>query len=433
MIIGGAAASFFLVALAAAFVRVVGHGHEQHASTNASHGDPCLAQSSFSNSVALRLAADANVTILYTVDCQARTIEFNVTTENCGWVGIGFNINSSKMANADLYQMSIDANANVVVRNARGVDRAIESNLSMQAIFSGEPRGSVHDGSISVAFKRFLSANVSSQLTLSYQNPLYLLVARRLADANMDEAHLNEHDGGAVASDIPVQLFATQAITADRARGDDSEPLSTVELLAIAHGIAMLLAWVGAANAGILVARRFKRRLIHRWYSLHRNIMLGLAFLVALGLALAVAHVQLDGGAHFKALAADGLNPHSSLGLFVCIGAIVQAVVGFVSNRMFRADRREVPCFPDRLHWWFGRLLVLASYLNVFFGLWLWTSHAFSAVAVLFMLVTVSSAIAQSHSVAPATEERGYQRFLGDLNDRGSSSGDSTRGREGDN
>jgi cytochrome b561 len=99
--------------------------------------------------------------------------------------------------------------------------------------------------------------------------------------------------------------------------------------------------------------------------------MLGVVFLAVLGFALAFAKMQLDGGKHFALPTADDhYNFHNVFGLAIFIAMFVQVLLGFVSNRLFNADRVAVPWWPDRVHWWFGRLVLFCAFLNIYLGLW---------------------------------------------------------------
>jgi hypothetical protein len=385
----------FLLFAASFFALAASHDHQQQPSGTGAN--PCTLESAFTNTVTLRFVGDVSLTLIYTVDCLADTIELNITTETAGWMGIGFN-NVSHMSGADLYQMAVDAgSAKVVARNVYGVEHTVEANTSAPMNAIGEPRGSLVNNRLNVAFKRALAAQVPTQRTLSHDAPLYLLAARRQVDGNMNEAHAHALDGGFVVSAAVVQLFTTDAVDT----GDSEEPLSTAEILIVAHAVVMAVAWAALGNVGIMVARHLKRRLGHRWYLIHRNIMLVVVLLTLLGLAMAVAHVQLADGMHFKLRVSEGINPHSSLGLVVSIGAIVQVAVGFVSNRLFRAGRLRAPCVPDRVHWWFGRMLLLTSLVNMLLGMWLWTGRPFSAATALIVLIMLATTVIQTRKAAP--------------------------------
>lgn len=127
----------------------------------------------------------SNFTVAYTVDCVASTIEFTLTTETTGWLAIGFNT-MSQMSNADVYQASVSSNGTVTVRNGYADGKHVVSNSSAQAILVGTPSGSLTNGTMSATFKRRLYATSPDQLSLSFANPLFVLVARRLVSSDFD-------------------------------------------------------------------------------------------------------------------------------------------------------------------------------------------------------------------------------------------------------
>jgi hypothetical protein len=343
--------------------------------------DPCLTLESFSNEFAMPLTG-SNFTVAYTVDCVASTIEFTLTTETTGWLAIGFN-SMSQMSNGDVYQASVSSNGTVTVRNGYADGKHVVSNSSAQAILVGTPSGSLTNGTMSVTFKRRLNATSPDQLSLSFANPLFVLVARRLISSDFDYPHIHD-DSGRKRSAAPVQLFTTGNVDNN---GNDADSIQT--LLIVAHGLAMILAWAVLGNIGVFVSRYLKP-LGHRWYLLHRHIMLGVVFLAVLGFALAFAKMQLDGGKHFALPTADDhYNFHNVFGLAIFIAMFVQVLLGFVSNRLFNADRSAVPWWPDRVHWWFGRLVLFCAFLNIYLGLWKLQGHILTAASVTFIIFKI--------------------------------------------
>jgi hypothetical protein len=83
--------------------------------------------------------------------------------------------------------------------------------------------------------------------------------------------------------------------------------------------------------------------------------------------------VIAQGTSHFDVVDS---NPHQLVGLIVMILTAMQPILGFVADRMFVANRFEVPVFPDRVHWWLGRLIIVAAFVNIYLGFKLFPGKA---------------------------------------------------------
>jgi hypothetical protein len=361
-----------------------------------SSDNPCLTQHSFSNHFQLMLDT-MPVNVNYTIDCVATTATFTVSTETTGWLALGFNTQTS-MGGVNAFQMTVSDNGTVDVREAYANGHDVEAVESPQTLLTGaKPTGTLVNGTMTVTFTRWLAppnTTADNQYAISASNPLYILASRRTNSSDMDKPHMLRTALGRGHSGVPVQLFTLGTVVVNF--GDDMDFFSNNRLLITGHGIAMLLAWAVLGNIGVFVSR-FLKALGHRWYLLHRHIMLGLVFLTALGFALGFAHVQLNGDPHFQLLIdmypIGRSNPHAVLGLAICVAMVVQVALGFVSNRLYDKMRRAVPWWPDRFHWWFGRLLLLASFINIYLGLWCMNEHIFSASVVAFVVFKIITGI----------------------------------------
>lgn len=65
---------------------------------------------------------------------------------------------------------------------------------------------------------------------------------------------------------------------------------------------------------------------------------------------------------------------HVVLGVMVVLFSAIQVVSGFVIDRLFDAERTEIP-IRDKLHWWLGRTAGIFGYVNVGIGLSLYASY----------------------------------------------------------
>eukprot|EP00300_Choanocystis_sp_HF-7_P033748 c46168_g1_i1.p1 GENE.c46168_g1_i1~~c46168_g1_i1.p1 ORF type:complete len:274 (-),score=44.81 c46168_g1_i1:73-774(-) len=127
-----------------------------------------------------------------------------------------------------------------------------------------------------------------------------------------------------------------------------------------AHVILMALAWLFLVPCSVLVARFCKALLGVWWFRVHMALgLLVLAATVA-GFALGLLYSTDD----FK-----GSNiAHKILGQAIVVITIGQCLLGAVADRMWSPSRDRVPIFPDRVHWWAGRLAAAGGLTNCVLG-----------------------------------------------------------------
>jgi hypothetical protein len=312
------------------------------AGTPAANGtDPCASgKGFFVNNVSLALADANTVTLAYNVSCVDKTIEFNVTGKTAGWLAIGFNDNNL-MPDTDTYQLGMK-DGKFVVRNGHADDRDIvEDNLLPDV--SGELKNGVLTG----RFKRKLDTGSDKDKVLSYGKPLFLLVASGSSADFAAKHQLKKASGSA------VQLFST--VTADTG-GDGGNAGASLQ---IAHGVLMLLAWVALATPSMFIAR-FLKDLGRPWYLLHRALLNIVLLFTLVGFVLITIERAIVKGNYG--------TPHSYIGIVIVIMTIVQVVFGVLANRLWSPAREGTPVYPDMIHWWLGRALLLGGAGNAAYG-----------------------------------------------------------------
>jgi hypothetical protein len=303
--------------------------------------DPCASgKGFFVNNVSLALA-DANVvTLAYNVSCVDKTIDFNVSGKTTGWLAIGFNDNNL-MPNTDTYQLGV-VDGKFVVRNGFADDRDIVEDGLLTGV-SGELKNGVLTG----RFKRKLDTGSAKDKVLSYAKPLFLLVASGTTSDFAAKHNLKKASGSA------VQLFSTVAADTGGSGGNAGASLQ------IAHGVLMLLAWVALATPSMFIAR-FLKDLGRPWYVLHRALLnIVLLFTLVAFVLITIERALVKGNYG---------SPHSYIGIVVVIMTIVQVVFGVLSNRLWSPERVGTPVYPDMIHWWLGRALLLAGAGNAAYG-----------------------------------------------------------------
>lgn len=323
--------------------------------------DPCAADpmSSFSNELKLPLGS-SQVTLGYTVSCANKTIAFNVTGTTKGWLAIGFNENG-RMPNTDTYQMGIK-DGKFVVRNGFADGRDIVEDEVLTDV-SGQLVGDQLSG----RFTRKLVATRASDRTLSFQQPWFIMVAQ--ADG-ADFTGIHDLKSATVKAE---QLFTTTVSTIEA-------PSKTGGVMQLVHGILMLLAWVALSTPGMFIARYLKD-LGRPWYLLHRAMLNIVLIFTLVGFAIITAE---------RAIAqANYVNPHAYLGIIVTILVIVQVILGVLANRLWSPSRPGTPAFPDMIHWWLGRSLLVLGAANCGWGLYIYGSNSFNAGFIIYIIFIV--------------------------------------------
>lgn len=304
--------------------------------------DPCKSGLAFFvSNVTVNLAADNPVTVAYNVSCTDKTIEFNVTGKTTGWLAIGLNENSL-MPNTDTYQLAV-VDGKFVVRNGHAEGRDVVEDNKIEGA-----SGSLTNGVLTGRFKRKFDTGSANDKVLSFDKPLFLMVASGV-DSDLTSKHNLKKSTGAA-----YQFFSTSAGNVDA--NDDSAGRA----VQIAHGVFMLLAWVALATPSMFIAR-FLKDLGRPWYLLHRALLNVVLAFTLIGFVLITVERALVSGNYTSV-------PHSYIGIIIVILTIVQVVFGVLSNRLWSPDRVGTPVFPDMIHWWLGRALLLGGAGNAAYG-----------------------------------------------------------------
>jgi len=131
----------------------------------------------------------------------------------------------------------------------------------------------------------------------------------------------------------------------------------THEIHYVVHGCLMFLSYGICMTFGIFVAR-FLRHKVQFWFNLHVIIQTVaiMASISAFGIAISLLDVHFDA-------------PHAKMGYFIVSGSVITGVLGLVADRMYDPTRTKTPFFPDKLHWWVSRIVVLLGYINIILGI----------------------------------------------------------------
>jgi hypothetical protein len=124
----------------------------------------------------------------------------------------------------------------------------------------------------------------------------------------------------------------------------------------------MFAAWAVAAPLGVFFARFGRNILPTRWFSLHWGFQAWLTLpLTIIGIVMAFLS-----GANFSAS-----NKHHVIGVAILLCLFIQLSIGSVHHHMYDPNRKYIPWWT-KLHWWFGRGLILLALAQIPLGLLLY-------------------------------------------------------------
>ena len=123
------------------------------------------------------------------------------------------------------------------------------------------------------------------------------------------------------------------------------------------HGFFMIVAWCLLMLPGMWLARYFKVQM-PKWFTYHWRIQ-AVAFVFML-VGFVLAWVALSGRID--------TSPHGLIGFTVVFAMTAQVVLGYLSNALW-FEGKPPHWYPDKMHWWLGRLAGILGLVNLFFGI----------------------------------------------------------------
>lgn len=268
-----------------------------------------------------------------------------------GWVAMGLPNRAGAMGPSDVY-IGFVSDTNVPVVSDRQVLGSSNNYPVVDSVYSVRQVGGERAaGTISVWFERDLLATDAQDVSLG-AGPVPVIWAYHRSATPSDstaDAFISKHSSHSI-DDITIN-FVTGAVSTDTLRAK----------LRRAHGWLMSVAWALLVPVAIIVARFYKDTLGVWWFRLHAALLtLCLAMTVA-GFGMAVWFTRV----HFSGANAT----HKIAGLAITISTVLQCLLGIVADRLWTPQRAATPAVPDKLHWWYGRVLALAALANCFLGL----------------------------------------------------------------
>jgi hypothetical protein len=119
---------------------------------------------------------------------------------------------------------------------------------------------------------------------------------------------------------------------------------------------------LGAVAYGVLMVLGSQLALYGKqwglWFKLHIAMQ---ATGVGLALLTAILGIVSTGGSFSEA--------HHFLGIITVGLSLFQPILGWLADRMWNAKRSKIPIWPDKIHWWFGHIIIALSIASVLTGM----------------------------------------------------------------
>jgi hypothetical protein len=336
--------------------------------------DPNIALSSFcSPGNLLCVSAIANK--------SSQIATFTVTSSSSGYVGFG--IGSNVMVGATMYVAWLGTSNQVVVsqRSASGRTQPTILNdntgytILPTTLSSADPK--VSSARIVYSFSKSIASDSGKISLESATNFIWAMGSSQPANPDSPSSTFSYHElSGSFSMDL--SKFGTSSSEAAVA----SSYGTNTKALRIVHGVSMFLAWGVLPYAAIYIARYLKDAWGHRWFQAHMALMLyGVGALVIIGIV--TIEVSIPEGTPRLVT-----NYHGIMGTTIALaGFPCQVILGIVSDKLWTAERKEIPVW-DKVHWWLGRSLVILAGVNFYFGLELAGAEVW-AYAVVYVIVAL--------------------------------------------
>jgi magnesium-transporting ATPase (P-type) len=122
----------------------------------------------------------------------------------------------------------------------------------------------------------------------------------------------------------------------------------------------MIAGWALVSPIASYIAL-FLKGIGHLWFQLHTAFQVLTVACMFIAFVIVEATLGSSREAHFK-------YAHNDIGIIIVILAFGQVMFGYLANKMWSPDRPKTPIFPDKIHWWLGRLLFALAVINIFLG-----------------------------------------------------------------
>lgn len=278
---------------------------------------------------------------------------FQISTKNDGWAAVAF---GTVMAGSDMYAGWRNSSNGYTVANLEGQGHVQPRPYSVQNIqFLSELAQNV----TTLSGMNFVFCLKNSAKVTSSSNYIFAYSASAPSSPNSISSTFNFHDDyGSFRADFTTSSKIANSIIVGSSSDDPIINTTNYVAVVTAHAALMWIAWILFSVTGIFTARFLKTMLPTLWFPVHRGLMVfGTGIFTAAGLIVIFLYKKPP---HFS-------NSHENLGLAVIIFMVAEILLGWVIDKMYDAGRKTPPT-RDQIHWWFGRLILLLSIINVQLG-----------------------------------------------------------------
>ncbi|KAJ3024404.1 UNVERIFIED_CONTAM: hypothetical protein HDU68_008193 [Siphonaria sp. JEL0065] len=321
---------------------------------------------------------DSSSTFCATVtrDPAAGVVSFDVYSSAIGYAGIG---TGGSMAGSSMFISWLSKNGTTVISQRDGLGHTlpqISKNLIFTQISPKSPKPA-STAAIQFSFTVPISRNF-----VSTNRPTSFIFAT--SDAPPENP---SNPGSAFSQHTKYSSFSldfSSASSGNSTSGQDHEDGYTK--LVLLHAVFMFVAWGVLVPLSIWIARYMKLKWSVGWYRIHVLIMtIGVGCLTIAGLVAVELNIDSSEQRFIT-------SNHGIIGTAIALAIYpLQVILGFVCNRLFKANRIKVSIL-DQVHWWIGRIVVVLAIVNMYLGLvkygaGLWVIGAYWAWILLVIVV----------------------------------------------
>jgi len=159
--------------------------------------------------------------------------------------------------------------------------------------------------------------------------------------------------------DISIHNAKGRYILESSGAGSPSNIMSDFDRFIVAHGVLMFFVWGIAVPTGIFIARFARNIIPKKWVKFHW----GVQQFIASPLALIALIMSFAAGVRY-----NPANTHHFLGIVIFGGFIFQLALGWIHHKLYDPSRKYFAWWT-KLHWWWGRTLILLAFFQIYLGL----------------------------------------------------------------
>ncbi|XP_070532338.1 ferric-chelate reductase 1-like isoform X2 [Ptychodera flava] len=271
------------------------------------------------------------------------------------YMAIGFS-HDKHMGDDDVWACLRLADGSITLDHSNNVDH---SNMQLEStIGTGNFESTAIDGTIQCTFSRLNKMQGYESTFFDLAAKEYFLLLARGQRSN-SAPKLSIHDKLPIVSHDPINF-------ADISSSHGSSKTSAAYK---AHGILMLIGWIGCASVAIVLARYFKRMWptksifgLQIWFTFHRGLMV--ANVCCFSVSFVVIFASVSGWVPYNTTN-DVIFVHAIIGCVIVALGMLNPIMAFFRPKLNSKDRFVF----NWSHWAIGTSSHLLAVVNVFLGM----------------------------------------------------------------